>query len=70
MQACIEQARSRGARKLSLSVLGGNVATRRLYESCGFMVEGILREEFFLGGRYVDDVLRACMLAAVAGREG
>ena len=29
MQACIEQARSRGARKLSLSVLGGNVATRR-----------------------------------------
>lgn len=67
VEACIEQARSRGARKLSLRVLGGNVAARRLYESCGFMVEGVLREEFFLGGRYVDDVLMACMLDADAG---
>jgi ribosomal protein S18 acetylase RimI-like enzyme len=67
VEACIEQARSRGARKLSLRVLGGNVAARRLYESCGFTVEGVLREEFFLGGRYVDDVLMACMLDAAAG---
>jgi ribosomal protein S18 acetylase RimI-like enzyme len=66
-EACIEQARSRGARKLSLRVLGGNVAARRLYESCGFRVEGVLREEFFLGGRYVDDVLMARMLDAGAG---
>jgi ribosomal protein S18 acetylase RimI-like enzyme len=69
-EAAIEQARSRGARKLSLRVLGGNVAARRLYESCGFTVEGILRAEFFLGGRYVDDVLMACMLDAAAGRPG
>ena len=69
VEACIEQARSRGARKLSLRVLGGNVAARRLYESCGFTAEGILREEFFLGGRYVDDVLMACMLVgSPAGR--
>ena len=65
--ACIEQARGRGARKLSLRVLGGNAGARRLYESCGFTVEGVLREEFFLDGRYVDDVLMACMLDAVAG---
>jgi len=70
VEACIEQARSRGARKLSLRVLGGNVAARRLYESCGFTVEGVLREEFFLSGRYVDDVLMACMLDAVAGPGG
>jgi ribosomal protein S18 acetylase RimI-like enzyme len=70
VQACIEQARSRGARKLSLRVLGGNVAARRLYESCGFTVEGVLREEFFLGGRYVDDVLMARMLDAAAGPGG
>jgi ribosomal protein S18 acetylase RimI-like enzyme len=70
VEACIEQARSRGARKLSLRVLGGNVAARRLYESCGFTVEGVLREEFFLGGRYVDDVLMACLLDAVAGPAG
>jgi len=60
----------RGARKLSLRVLGGNVAARRLYESCGFMAEGILREEYFLGGRYVDDVLMACMVDRAAGPGG
>ena len=42
----------------------------RLYESCGFTVEGVLREEFFLGERYVNDVLMACMLAAVIGPRG
>ena len=63
VEACIEQARGRGARKLSLRVLGGNVAARRLYESCGFTAEGVLRAEFFLDGRYVDDVLMARMLA-------
>lgn len=67
VEACIEQARIRGARKLSLRVLGGNVAARRLYERCGFTVEGVLRAEFFLGGQYVDDVLMACMLDGVAG---
>jgi ribosomal protein S18 acetylase RimI-like enzyme len=70
VEACIEQARSRGARKLSLRVLGGNVAARRLYESCGFIAEGILREEYFLGGRYVDDVLMACMVDTGPGPEG
>jgi ribosomal protein S18 acetylase RimI-like enzyme len=66
VEACIEQARDRGARKLSLRVLGGNTAARRLYESCGFAVEGVLREEFFLAGRYDDDVLMACVLDAAA----
>jgi ribosomal protein S18 acetylase RimI-like enzyme len=67
VEACIEQARSRDARKLSLRVLGGNAAARRLYASCGFTVEGVLGEEFFLDRRYVDDVLMACTLDAVAG---
>ena len=57
--ACVAQARRRGARKLTLRVLGGNHRARRLYESCGFQVEGVLREEFLLDGRYVDDVLMA-----------
>jgi ribosomal protein S18 acetylase RimI-like enzyme len=70
VEVCIEQARSRGVRKLSLRVLGGNVAARRLYESCGFTIEGVLGEEFFLGGRYVDDVLMACMLDAITGHPG
>jgi len=32
---------------------------RRLYARCGFVEEGVLREEFLLDGRYVDDVLMA-----------
>jgi ribosomal protein S18 acetylase RimI-like enzyme len=70
VEGCIERARSQGARKLSLRVLGGNVVARRLYESCGFTVEGVLSEEYFLCGRYIDDVLMACMLDAVAGPGG
>lgn len=59
MEGTIAEARRRGAQKLSLRVLAPNGAARRLYESCGFTVEGVLREEFFLDGRYVDDVLMA-----------
>jgi ribosomal protein S18 acetylase RimI-like enzyme len=59
VEASVESARARGARKLSLRVLGFNTRARQLYESCGFHVEGILRAEFCLAGRYVDDVLMA-----------
>jgi ribosomal protein S18 acetylase RimI-like enzyme len=62
VEASVERARDQGARKLALRVLGSNVRARRLYESCGFLVEGVLHAEFFLGGRYVDDVLMACSL--------
>jgi ribosomal protein S18 acetylase RimI-like enzyme len=64
MEASVAEARARGARKLVLRVLGVNVRARQLYQSCGFQVEGILREEFFLDGRYVDDVLMARTLIA------
>jgi ribosomal protein S18 acetylase RimI-like enzyme len=60
--AAVEEARARGARRLRLRVLGHNAAARRLYEACGFVVEGVLREEFRLDGRYVDDVLMARQL--------
>lgn len=59
VEAAVEDARARGARKLSLRVLGLNTGARRLYESCGFSVEGVLRAEFLLEGRFVDDVLMA-----------
>jgi ribosomal protein S18 acetylase RimI-like enzyme len=64
LAACVEQARARGARKLSLRVLGTNGRARQLYESSGFRVEGVLRGEFRLDGRYVDDVLMARDLTA------
>ncbi|WP_031487365.1 GNAT family N-acetyltransferase [Streptomyces bicolor] len=57
IRAAVEEARRRGARRLTLRVLGHNTPARKLYESEGFVVEGVLPEEFFLGGEYVDDVI-------------
>ncbi len=65
VEAAVEEARARGAEKLSLRVLGPNVAARKLYARCGFEVEGVLRAEFLLDGAYVDDVLMARRLAGV-----
>ena len=59
VEAVVRDARARGARKLSLRVLGSNLTARRLYEQCGFVVEGVLRGEFLLAGEYVDDVFMA-----------
>ena len=59
LEAVVEEARRRGARRLTLRVLGPNVAARKLYEQGGFVVEGVLRGEFHLDGRDVDDVLMA-----------
>ena len=56
------EARRRGSRKLTLRVLSPNGPARRLYESCGFVTEGILNGEFVLDERLVDDVLMACRL--------
>jgi len=59
VEAAVAEAARRGARRLTLRVLGPNAAARRLYESCGFVVEGVLRGEFHLDGDDVDDVLMA-----------
>lgn len=63
LRAAVDEAARRGARKLSLRVLAANPGARRLYERCGFVVEGVLRGEFLLDGVYVDDVLMARDLA-------
>lgn len=59
VEAALREAGGRGAVKLSLRVLGTNVSARRLYEACGFETEGVLRDEFRLDGRTVDDHLLA-----------
>ncbi|WP_328441064.1 GNAT family N-acetyltransferase [Streptomyces sp. NBC_00457] len=56
LRAAQDEARRQGARRITLRVLGHNTAARKLYESEGFAVEGVLPEEFFLAGEYVDDV--------------
>jgi ribosomal protein S18 acetylase RimI-like enzyme len=63
VDAAVAEARRRGARKVTLRVLGHNTAARRVYERCGFVVEGVLRAEFRVDGADVDDVLMACPLA-------
>lgn len=57
LRAAVEEARHRGARRVTLRVLGHNAPARALYEAEGFVVEGVLPEEFLLDGAYVDDVL-------------
>ncbi|MER7053084.1 MULTISPECIES: GNAT family N-acetyltransferase [unclassified Streptomyces] len=56
VRAAVEEARRLEARRITLRVLGHNTAARKLYESEGFVVEGVQPEEFHLGGEYVDDV--------------
>ncbi|MFE9447825.1 GNAT family N-acetyltransferase [Streptomyces sp. NPDC006739] len=56
VRAAVAEARRRGARRITLRVLGHNTPARRLYEAEGFVVEGLLPEEFRLDGKYVDDV--------------
>jgi len=63
LEAAVAEARGRGVRRLTLRVLAHNEAAVRLYEQCGFVVEGVLRGEFFLDGRYADDLLMALDLS-------
>jgi ribosomal protein S18 acetylase RimI-like enzyme len=63
LDAAVAEARARGARRLTLRVLAHNDGAVRLYEGAGFVVEGVLRGEFFLDGVYVDDLLMALDLS-------
>ncbi|MFH9614473.1 GNAT family N-acetyltransferase [Streptomyces pratensis] len=63
LRASYAEARRQGAGRITLRVLGHNTAARALYAAEGFAVEGVLPGEFFLGGRYVDDVLMGRSLA-------
>jgi ribosomal protein S18 acetylase RimI-like enzyme len=62
LDAAAEEAAGRGVRRLTLHVLGHNKTARAAYARSGFTVEGVLREEFEVNGRYVDDVLMARLI--------
>ncbi|GGY39809.1 GNAT family N-acetyltransferase [Streptomyces djakartensis] len=64
LRAAREEARRLGARRVTLRVLAHNTPARRLYASEGFVVEGVLPQEFLLDGAYVDDVFMGCSLTA------
>ncbi|TCP55378.1 ribosomal protein S18 acetylase RimI-like enzyme [Tumebacillus sp. BK434] len=57
LQAIEEQARAAGKRKVALRVLASNPGAIEFYKRCGYVEQGRLVQEFFLGGRYVDDLL-------------
>ena len=59
LRAVRHEALARAARRITLRVLSTNPRARDLYLAHGYAVEGVLRGEFFLQGRYVDDVLMA-----------
>ncbi|HZG75715.1 MAG TPA: GNAT family N-acetyltransferase [Paenibacillus sp.] len=59
--ACVE-AKAQGKRKLSLRVMSSNEKAIAFYKKLGFQEQGRLVEEFYAGGRYVDDVLMYKML--------
>lgn len=62
IEAIKVHARNHGIRKLRLRVLSSNLPALAFYSKCGFQEEGRLREEFYLGGRYVDEVFMSFLL--------
>lgn len=52
-----EWAQAAGVRKLQLRVLSGNTGARRLYESLGYEVEGVLVRQYRIGDGYQDEVI-------------
>lgn len=46
-------------RKVCSSVLAFNKRSRRYNDKCGYRIEGTLKKQYFVNGRYVDEVLMA-----------
>lgn len=57
-----ELAKERGIHKLSLRVLGTNEGAIRFYKRHGFVEEGVLKDEFWIKDRYVEDVFMGYLL--------
>ena len=60
----IEIARSRGLKKISLTVVTENSRAIRVYEKCGFRIEGRLEKDHYnyVTGEYGDDYVMALFL--------
>ena len=60
----IEIARSKGLKKISLTVVTENRRAIRVYEKCGFKVEGRLEKDHYnyITGDYGDDYIMALLL--------
>lgn len=60
----IEIARAKGLKKISLTVVTENRRAIRVYEKCGFKVEGRLEKDHYnyVTGDYGDDYIMALLL--------
>ena len=47
--------------KVSLTVFAENLAARRAYAACGFQEDGVLREDFYRGGHWHDQILMSIL---------
>jgi diamine N-acetyltransferase len=56
--------------KLYLHVDKDNARAVRIYERCGFEPEGILKDEFFVNGKYRDAVRMCLFQPAYLARRG
>ena len=62
LSAARHEAIRRKARRISLRVLGTNTRAQALYLAHGYHIEGRLKDQFLLQGRYVDDIFMALEL--------
>lgn len=54
MEALIEKAKEYNKTKIELDVRSDNKAAIHLYEKCGFKIEGVREDGFYVDGKYVD----------------
>jgi len=62
MEFVIKKSKKAGVKRLELEVVAENTRARRLYEKHGFMVEGVKKKSFRIGGRYHDTIMMAKLL--------
>jgi len=47
-------------RKISLTVFATNPRAHKCYQKCGFEDEGCKRQQYYVNGKYVDEIIMGC----------
>jgi len=61
LNAALTAAKARSMKRIELTVRVDNDPARRLYESCGFVVEGLCRRHMLVDGEFKDSWLMALL---------
>jgi len=59
MKIASEKAKEKGIKKLCLSVFSSNTNAINFYKEFGFVTEGVLKKQFIIDEKYVDEVYMA-----------